>query len=312
MSALALAALLAASALGAEPDDWNELHEVFCAQTLDILRRLSSTKELHAFVLERRVDLQVVGPDTPGSPLQDSNLGLYDPQKRVMFLNRARLIEGAGQLEDAGFTEDEAAVVLAWRAAPLVAHEIRHALTDQEIRAAAGAAYPLTSREEEVVAYFDTVRVIQEGREAMPPFWKPGLLPYFDEQWAPVLEAWRHGPAGLDKLVESLRVEATILGWSREKLLHWCREALRARRSIKDSELPAGTPVLTQDPDSEDPWAVRFAPPKEGGLRARIRRSLRDFEQAEAFLEVPGNWEKLRAVYRRRMRAVERAGRGAR
>jgi hypothetical protein len=136
--------------------------------------------------------------------------------------------------------QPQAARMLALRLLPYAAHELRHGMMIERIREREGMTLETASIENEVVSYWDQVRVLASVADLHPESFRVPL-PVLGALDASLLRAWASGPQGLVDHVRSVYSEApSILSLSSEELL-------RQQRAIHERLKDAATARLSAD-----------------------------------------------------------------
>lgn len=305
-------AALAAVLAGAAPvrgAGWGDFDARFRAESMRILKGSRFSREHYAFAVESGVTLEVVSPGTPR--LSVRSVGYYDGEPPRILLNRKRLHDHALRLTARGFSQDEAAVVLAWQLAPTVVHELQHGLSARELHRLTGLDFPVNSIEEEVLASFAGAKVSMELLHIKPAYFSKELLADFIADDLPRVEALRGGPAAFTAMIRAnYPGNCSILSWSRAKLLAWLEdeESRRCARLKEDS--PSGgcgegrlDAIARKDAHGE----LRGLDPD-----ASTEKSIQYLRRSKAAAGSRRNFGKLREFYRDRSDAMTRELRGLR
>src|SRR6476660_8844549 len=121
-----------------------------------------------------------------------------------MYISEGVVDQGGRQLHDRAVDPAEIPRVLAWKLLPTIGHEIRHAITHEKIRRQLGFSFDISSLEDEMISFVDTVRVLQEAIKKNPDYWLGPMSLDIDNSDSALLGAWKKNPTALKQLVEPL------------------------------------------------------------------------------------------------------------
>lgn len=185
--------------------------------------------------------------DSPAVIPEDA-LGAYDFTADRMIIDEVRLLDGAEELLDKGFSRGEAADILAWKMLPTVVHEITHAMTHHDMVELFGGPMVLPFVEEEVLAFFDMVLVLREMFEKRPVLWDRKMILDIERTNASVLRAWKKDTSVLERMVAASYPDLSPLaGTPRKDLLAAAEldsvaaeDRVRELRGLLEDEAAAG------------------------------------------------------------------------
>lgn len=246
-----------------------------------MLSSIEGLREHGEFLGSGRVRISIEENDFPG--LQNA-LAVYSSGR--LRIKRQLLDEGKKALLKQGVEPKDLCDALAARTLPLVVHELRHGITDRQVREAVGLPFQAALIESEVLAYADQLRAVHILRRLRPELFR------YDLRWISGREsllesAWKNGidgavrVDGLDKYVRSFCTAPSVLTDGRESVLAYYRSEVEDSRS-----LVADWGVLPAD-----------APERDQLLFAWSQEHLKTVEEAEALYSDAGRHEKLRAFF---------------
>lgn len=254
----------------------------------EVLSGLKSAQAHSRFIRKRgTVSLTIADP---GEELRERTAALY--VNGEVYVNRIELVLNALSLENRGVPRVETPRLLAWKMMPLLVHEIRHGITEEELRTKAGANCPMASLEDERVAFFDQIRVAQEIIGRKPRLWDDALLIPEDVETGSLLAAWSGHPDGLERYVEEIYV-------GKDSVLASSRTALLAKHEGLLAELKS---LLRK---SRELRGSRSGGEKTSDER-RLERYARNSAACVKMLKSPREFKAYQAYYRARLKTIDR------
>ena len=194
-------ALWACPASVAEEDTYG-LRENYTREVMSVFSRLRATQEHLSFLRKHSLTLEVVS----GGRLPEKAVAAYCGGS--VYLNKDVLMGFAGELSARGVPRDSILEIVAWKTAPFIAHEIRHAITQYEARRKLHIPFLFPSQEGELLSFLDTLLVAQGSIAAQPQWWEESSVLESDAVVGSLLLAWKDGPRGLRKMVRRAYPEA--------------------------------------------------------------------------------------------------------
>lgn len=290
--------LLAASLLAcpaARAQEWKEFNRPYMEAVVGLLKRLRSTREHWAFIVRRKVDLEVT--DNPAH-VDDSVVGAYDMVEERMFLDEVRLLDGAEQLLDQGASKATTAQVLAWKSMSTIVHELTHAKTHDEVRSLLGRPIAFPSVEDERLAFYEGCLALFELFEEKPELWDRRRILDMEKIDADYLEAWLEGPGMLERAVtETYEGRPRLLEEKPEALLARVDERIRDLRA-RIARMKELRRVVDKGGAEADGIARRRYRDLPGSIRYAERALAIQHSTREAVAD-PASLESLRGFYRK-------------
>jgi len=171
--------------------DWEERTIAFW---LLGLRELRSTRE-HAEYLERRpLPVRLVGSDKLRAAFAARLPG-------EIWVNWHELSRMRKKLLEQGVAPAEVDEFMAMKTLPAVVHELRHAMTAEQVLRSAGAPFDFPLVEDELLSYADQARVLEELRQTHPRV--AGAVTETSDETVQqgLMEAWPKGLASMRDFV---------------------------------------------------------------------------------------------------------------
>jgi len=292
-AALALAVLLSVPALAQDPYDAPAFHRSFVLETAKVLKTLKQTRAQAAFIEEKGIDLFVV---STGPVLPEFALAGYDLDRRRIFVNRVRLADSARQLEAAGLAPARIAEAAAWKWIPVVAHEIRHGMVKSRLRDK-GIDFPQGTLEDEMIAFFDTVRVLQASLDGRPDLWTDDRLIAFDFDSGILLKEWRRSPSAVKELVAPRYPKApSVLDMPRERMAALLKEGWDAyAKTLTQVDRYYAAAKTMKDPMRRQ---EALADPEAKATREDSVAMLGRARRSRIAIETTQGYERIRSFYR--------------
>lgn len=267
-----------------------DLGPKFSAQWRRMLRSQPGLRESYRFVeSQARVDLRFPGG---GEGFGEHTLAIYN--EGLVRVNRRWLAQGGAALEARGVPYAKVPEVLAWKALPVLVHELRHGITEVEMKAELGRVCSDYIYEDEVVAFRDQVSAVKYLLSLRLPAFHDAIFVETDRASANILEAWEAGPgAFIGGIRDSYPGKLSALDTPREELAETSRSLLAEAR--EKLALWRG-----KDPKARAALVAEFGPDP----LARLKERLRHEEDCAAVFGAPelyGRWvrffsERLDAV----------------
>lgn len=213
--------------------------------------------------------------------LKGLTLAVWDSESDTVIVNKDRSDGTVWKLEALGFSRERAAEILTLRLLPCIVHEIRHGLTDFDLRTILGGTLALPTAEDEALSRIHEIPVIEELDIIDLGFERPGLL----VRW--------HDCSKLDDY-DPENPAAYIKYWlsHHSKLLSFCSSSDKEviKRLEKDRDIAmAGPKLLQQRKAISDEM-------KEVVLQETSHR-LELINSALELLEEPGKIEAVRSYF---------------
>lgn len=225
-----------------------------------------------------------------------------------IVVNSKALADMATSLVSKNLNAQELEKQLALRLAPVLAHEIRHQISNKEAKAL-GIAYPGALLEDEILAHTDEIKVFEEITKNNPGVIDIGA---FGLQQLEMLAAWKSGFPTFKKYVAEGRSNApSIVELPREEQLARSKEheeTLKAyKRIVEDRD--AQRKIIEQEPDpikrTEGLKALEELP-----TVAEFNKLLARAAAVISLLEDPEKHSKLKRFYDERMQSLAKENPG--
>ncbi|HVE13195.1 MAG TPA: hypothetical protein VNI01_07370 [Elusimicrobiota bacterium] len=273
----------------------------FTRECENVLARLETTREHSAFVSRRR-EVGLVITDT-GHDIKARTAARY--ARGGILLNRTYLVSQAVELEQRGLDAARAAEFLAWKAAPIIAHEIRHGIVEEQMRRALGVQCGAGVLEDEILAFYDNARVAKEAVGLRPDLWEEGMLLDIDAQNGTILARWNEGPQALAELVRETYPTKISVREAGEKA--FLRALKKDEGNLRDIFVQTARDekilkTSTDPAERERAQAYLDSPPSAAEARVLLKNNL---ECAAAMRSAEG-YEGLRAFYVERLAAARK------
>ncbi|MBI3297690.1 MAG: hypothetical protein HYZ75_05970 [Elusimicrobia bacterium] len=296
MGAILVLLLSAAAWAGEDPVAYAarraDLGRKFSAQWRHLLKSLPELAEHHRFVESRpRVDLRF---PAPGDGFSEHTVAIYE--EGLVRVNRRWLAAGGAALEAKGVPYARVPEILAWKALPVLVHELRHGINSVEMRAELGRVCDNFIVEEEAVAYRDQTAALKALLARGKPAFHEALYVDADRVSFSVLRAWDAGPGEFMEDVrarnegklsaltstraELLEAAASLLDDSRANLAAWRSKDPEARARLLKELGPNAEARSAELVRHNEDCAAIFSDPE---LYGRWRRFFS--ERVEAFAE---------------------------
>ncbi|MBI5596754.1 MAG: hypothetical protein HY928_11745 [Elusimicrobia bacterium] len=270
---LALAALLLAAAPAAAADEpgpedvtaylarRTDLGPKFSAAWRRMLKTQPGLRESYRFVeSQQRVDLRFPGG---GEGFGEATIAIYN--EGLVRINRRWLGKGGAALEAKGVPYAKVPEILAWKALPVLVHELRHGITEGEMQAELGKVCGDYVVEDEVVAFRDQVAAIKYLLSLRLPAFHDALFVDTDHASASILQSWELGPdAYLQDIRERYDRKLSAMTTPRAELLEASRTLIEEARG--NLALWRG-----KDPAARAQLKAEFGPDPLPRLKERMR-----------------------------------------
>lgn len=252
---LAAVLLAAAEPVPADPVAYaamrTDLGTKFSAAWRRLLRGQPELADQYRFIQSRpRVDLRF---PAPSDGFSEYTIATYD--EGLIRVNRRWLAAGGAALEAKGVPYSHVPELMAWKALPILVHEVRHGITAEEMRLELGRVCDNFIVEEEAVAYRDEAAGLRSLlARGLPAFHDALYVAAADDVTADVLRDWNGGPevfmAGVrarnpGKLsaltstrAELLETAQGLLDRRRADLAAWRSKDPAARRALIETRGP--------------------------------------------------------------------------
>ena len=233
MNSAILAVLLVSSVPAAAAEDpvayaarRADLGHKFSAEWRKLLRGRPELSEHHRFVESRpRVELRF---PAPGFNMGENTIAIYE--EGLVRVNRRWLAAAGAALEAKGVPYERVPEILAWKALPVLVHELRHGINAEEMQAELGKVCDNFIVEEEAVAFRDEVAALKPLLAIHPLAFHHALFTDIDQELANILASWDAGPAKfLADIAASYPGKLSAMKSSRQELLAASKELLADR-----------------------------------------------------------------------------------
>lgn len=154
---------------------------------------LESTRAHADFMRREDVLIEIVEAD-----LMSGNIASY--LERTVRVNRDYIKAAREQLIQQGAPAESRPAVLALKMLPVIAHELRHGITHQEIVEAAGAPVYGEFVEDEYLSYYDTILVHLEVHAKFPLIRK-FKMPAISRTEDTLIALWNAGPKNIEQYI---------------------------------------------------------------------------------------------------------------
>ncbi len=297
---IALAAVLLAAP--ARADDDAAFRRRFYSECVAALGQLDSTQEHLAFVIKNKIDLQI---STSTLKIPANATGLYRDADRKMYINEDVLLKGRKELYYRAVDDAEVPKILAWKLLPTLGHEIRHAITHEKIRRQLGFSFDISSLEDEMISFVDTVRVLQEAINKNPDYWLGRMSLQIDASDSALLGAWKQNPAALKQLVEPLYPKSpSVLDLDQKQFLDFLDKMLVGLRSTRAEVLKVKKEIAELKDPAERASTQRYFDDSEQDEVSRT--NLERVERLRKVMSDPANYAKIRKFFKAQIQALVR------
>ncbi|MDE2290630.1 MAG: hypothetical protein KGL53_01000 [Elusimicrobia bacterium] len=279
----------AAAAFAREHPDLGRLFTRNWRHLLDVVPELAAQRRF--LLSQRRVELVF---SDPGPAISADSVAMYSPG--VVRINRQWLCWAGSQLAARGVPYSRIPGLLAWKLLPTLAHELRHGITHEQMREEVGDVCPAFVIENEVVSFYDNVRVGKAVLRRNPSaFTDDLLLGSVDRDLAQTLAAYKSGPTGLESLVASLyQGRLSAVSATRQQLLD---EAEKGRSDTAS--------LLSQYEAGDAAVKAQFGASYGQDPVKALDRSLSVYEGCTRVLSDPEKFRRFRNFYKDRIEAIE-------